>query len=69
MNKDSYKYYTLHHSTKSPIVKDCFFATKEYLKDKKVSSIKDLENEISKVHLTILDKSVIIKWTIMVNCQ
>ena len=26
-------------------IKDCFFATKEYLKDKNITSIKDLENE------------------------
>lgn len=26
MNKDNYKYYTVRHSKKSPIIKDCFFA-------------------------------------------
>ena len=26
MNKDNYKYYAMHHSKKSPILKDCFFA-------------------------------------------
>ena len=26
MNKDNYKYYTLHHAQKSPLLKDCFFA-------------------------------------------
>jgi len=26
MNKDNYKYYTIHHSTKSPLLKDCIFA-------------------------------------------
>ena len=26
MNKENYKYYSLHHSPKSPMLKDCFFA-------------------------------------------